>query len=155
MKKHFYLLLAFCLIVTGANAQTITNKELQGRWNLLSCDLGGIILDLKTDQIRFSDEVSESMDQEAQDALVEGMAETLAKFREGYIEFTDNKVTVFLETPDTAVYTLTQKDGVQHIAMTYDEDTTVDDFEIALIGKELHLTIEEEEAKVEFVYLKK
>jgi hypothetical protein len=156
MKKQVLAVIALFVMTAGAYAQKkATEKDLQGRWNMTSFDMGGIIIDVAKNEIRFSEEISADMDQASKDALKESMAPTIDAFKSGYIEFKGNKATVFLETPDTATFALKEEAGSQYLILTYEEDKSVDDFEVLLNGKELHLFAEEDDSRVEFIYTKK
>ncbi|MES2486925.1 MAG: hypothetical protein V4581_13395 [Bacteroidota bacterium] len=155
MKKHFYLVMAFCLMAAGANAQKLTEKDLQGHWNLMVFDISGIILDIKNDKVTLSDEVKGDIDEETAAAITEGMAGTLEVFKGAYIDFSGKNATVFLDGEEKGTFVVTQKDSKNYVIITYTEDGTEDEYEVSVKGKELHVFAEEEGKPMEFIYEKK
>ena len=151
--KQAVTLYLFVFSVIGMYAQNITGKDLHGKWDLQNFNMDGVILDVVKSEVRFSKGAEKELNQQAKEGLKSSMAETLEAFKGAYMDFAGNNVTVFLETPDNASYTLTLKDSRQYITIAY-KDGTADDFEIKLTDKELHLTAEDDGSVLEFVYKK-
>ncbi len=142
-------------MAAGANAQKLTEKDLQGHWNLMVFDISGIILDIKNDKVTLSDEVKGDIDEETAAAITEGMAGTLEVFKGAYIDFSGKNATVFLDGEEKGTFVVTQKDSKNYVIITYTEDGTEDEYEVSVKGKELHVFAEEEGKPMEFIYEKK
>ncbi|KOS07816.1 hypothetical protein AM493_18470 [Flavobacterium akiainvivens] len=156
MIKNIFTVVALFVMAVGAQAQKkVTEKDLQGRWNMTAFNMGGIILDLKKGDVTFEEEIGANLDEATKTSLKQSLMETLEGFKTSYMEFKGKEVVVHLETADTADYTIEEEDGIQYIVMTYREDGSVDDFQVELNAKELHLLTEDDGTVIEFVYEKK
>jgi hypothetical protein len=156
MKKNVYFLLAFCLFAALANAQKITEKELQGQWDLALLNMGEVTLDIKNKDIIYSEPTMEGLDKETLAGIKEEMMPAFDGFAGSYVKIDGKKITLFLETADTGTYTIKEEDGNQYITINYDGDGTVDEYLITLEGKNLHLfTQGDDEQTMDFVYTKK
>ena len=108
-------------------AQKLTDKNLQGTWNVVAVDLletEGIYLDLIKEDVVFSEEVKSQAPAETLEQAKASMAPTITMLKEMKMIITGNNVQQFIPGEEVSgVYTLVNENNKQMLKITYSDDT--------------------------------
>gem|GEM_PF-1756549 len=153
MKKILYLFTA-CCIATLAQAQTLTEKDLQGNWAIHSFHASGIIVDAVTGEVSFSDEIKSQLTPELEQQIKGQMAGASEALKGGTINIDGNNLTRTISgTSKKGTYALKETDGKQSIVITYDDGTS-NEVGIAKVDNMLSVTAAQNGQQAEFRYTK-
>jgi hypothetical protein len=140
--KNLFLALATLFVTSAALAQKITNKDLQGHWNIAAFSASGISYDLKTEEVTLSPEMQAQAGPEAMPAIKEGMKQNAAQFNGAFVDFDGAFMKMAMAGgSETNVYSLTEKDGKQFITVK-SKDGIPYDMPVALKDKKLYITVD-------------
>lgn len=153
MKKLIYLFVA-CCISTVATAQKVTEKNLQGTWNIAVFDAGGIYINMATDAITLSEELKSQLTPDMMTELDKNMKEGLPILKLSNITFTGNTIKQNIAGEEkSGTFIIKDLDGKQHIVYTYTDGTTSDTI-IAIKDKKLHLSKVDQDGSLELIFNK-
>lgn len=65
--KKLHLTLVALFVLIGAQAQTVTEKDLLGEWNTFKVVASGITIDLKTEEVTFTEEMKAMIEESGED----------------------------------------------------------------------------------------
>ncbi len=128
-------------------AQKLTDKNLQGTWNVVAVDLletEGIYLDLIKEDVVFSEEVKSQAPAETLEQAKASMAPTITMLKEMKMIITGNNVQQFIPGEEVnGVYTLVNENNKQMLKITYSDDT--EDFvEVYMKEDKLYIDLEQD-----------
>ncbi|MFL9838680.1 hypothetical protein ABS768_14305 [Flavobacterium sp. ST-75] len=154
MKNLIYLCLAFCMATTVGFAQKITDKDLQGTWNLVALDAlssQGIYLDLANNDVKFSEEVQAQAPAEALAQAKESMAPTIDMLKQMKMIVNGNEIKQSVPGDEqTGIYSIVNEGEMQKLKIIY-ADGTDDNVEFYMKDKKLHVNLGEDGL---FIYAK-
>ena len=119
MKPLTYAAIAFFVLFT-VQAQTITEKDLLGTWNVTFINLQGTTIDFKIGEVQLSDEAAaeiEAKGQDLEEAKKGIMTEIGPLFNEMYVAFKPGLI-MYLNAPGAqknTPYTLKEVSGTTYI----------------------------------------
>ncbi len=149
--KNLFLALAALFVTSAAFAQKITNKDLQGHWNIAAFSASGISYDLKTEAITLSPEMQAQAGPEALPAIKESMKQNAAQFNGAFVDFDGAFMKMAMAGgSETNVFSLTEKDGKQFLTVKGDDGISYD-MPVALKDKKLFITIDPVQ-RIDMVY---
>ena len=153
--KNILYLFAACFIATLAQAQNLTEKDLQGTWGLHSVYMSGITIEMATGGVTFSEEIKAQMTPEQQEMVRGQMAGARTTLKDGTAIFEGSNITRSLAgTTKKGTYTLKDVDGKQHLAITYEDGTAS---EVGIFKKDnlLYISAPQNGQETELRYMKK
>ncbi|RYJ42074.1 hypothetical protein [Flavobacterium beibuense] len=147
MKKLIYLCLAFCMTTTISFAQKLTDKDLQGTWNVVALDLletEGIYFDLIKGDVEFSEAIKSQTPAEALEQAKVSIAPTITMLKEMKMIITGNNIQQYIPGEEvTGVYTLVNENEKQKLKIIYSDDT--EDFvEVYMKEGKLYIDLEQD-----------
>src|SRR5690606_7411687 len=154
MKNLIYLCLAFCMATTVGFAQKLTDKNLQGTWNLVALDAlssQGIYLDLTNDDVKFSEEVEAQAPPETLTQAKANLAPTIAMLKQMKMIINGNEIKQSVPGDEqTGIYSIVNEGEMQKLKIIY-ADGTDDNVEFYMKDKKLHVNLGEDGL---FIYAK-
>lgn len=154
MRKLLYLFVAVCISAT-ASAQKLTEKDLQGSWNLAAVEASGMVIDVAKEKVTLPPETEAMLTEEQKAEMNAGMAQAMEMFRESHAKFEGKNFTQNMgpEEIGKGTYTITQKDGKNIMTLT-EAIGTPKEITISITDKKLRMEATEGGAVVAFVYTK-
>lgn len=147
MKNLIYLCLAFCMATTVGFAQKLTDKDLQGTWNLVGLDVlssQGIYFDLANDDVKFSEEVEAQAPPEAIAQAKESMAPTIAALKQMKMIVNGNEIKQTMPgDEEKGVYSIVNEDDAQKLKIIF-ADGTGDTANLYMKDKKLYIDLGED-----------
>lgn len=109
--KTLYMIFAFCLVSFTASAQKITEKDLEGKWNVTRVEAPTITLDYEKGTVELSPELQAMVPPEQLEEIRKTMAGPEGTGKP-IMEFAGGKMTYTMEGErEEKAYTLQYKDG--------------------------------------------
>lgn len=142
MKKNLFLALALCLATTFAFAQKITNKDLQGHWNMVAFSAQGVQYEFASGQVEIPAEMKSQVDAQTLESIKGGMKQAADQFKGAYADFDGASIKMGMATSsETNLYTLTEKDGAQYLTLKQ-KDGSTREMPVVFKDKKLYITVE-------------
>lgn len=119
MKKLSLLFFLCFLTLTGIRAQSLTDKDIAGEWEMSAFNMSGIYFDFGKDSLALSDALKAQLEPGKEAAVVADIKQRLTPYKEGHVRIgpgSQYSQTLMGETAD-GVYKLTQKDGRQYLSI--------------------------------------
>lgn len=153
MKKIIYLFIA-CFISTIATAQKVTEKDLQGTWNLAAFNSNGLHLDMATGTVTVSEELKSQLSPEMVAELNESVKEGIPALRSSNIVFTGkNTKQEIAGQVKSGTFIIKEINGEQYIITTYPDKTT-SETGVAIKDKKLYISKSEQGQTGELIFNK-
>lgn len=153
MKKTIYLFVALC-ISTLATAQKITEKDLQGTWNLAAFNANGIQLDITTGTVNVSEELKSQLTPEMITELNDSVKEGIAVLKSSNVVFTGKNTKQNIAGQEkSGSFEIKDKNGEQYIITTYPDKTT-SETTVTIKDKKLHLSKSDQGQTAELIFNK-
>ncbi|AWH83751.1 hypothetical protein HYN59_00860 [Flavobacterium album] len=152
MENKLFTVLAF-LFVFAANAQKITEKDLLGKWNIISLTISGDKMDFKTGTITVSEDWQKDGLQIAKSEREVLLKESLPYFRTTNVTFFENRFLSFRLGPEdySGNYAIVEEGGITYIQA---ENSAVDRVPVMLKEGLLYWELAIEEDIFYFVFEK-
>ena len=152
--KNIICLFTLCFIGAMAQAQSLTDKDLQGTWAIHSFYVSGITIDVATGDVTFSDELKTQMTPEIQEQVKGQMAGASNALKGGTIVVNGKDLTrTIAGTSKKGTYAFKEADGKQYLTITY-EDGTTSEVGVAKKDNLLHISAQQNGQEAEFRYMK-
>lgn len=152
--KNIICLFTLCFIGAMAQAQSLTEKDLQGTWAIHSFYVSGITIDVATGDVTFSDELKTQMTPEIQEQVKGQMAGASTALKGGTIVVNGKDLTrTIAGTSKKGTYAFKEADGKQYLTITY-EDGTTSEVGVAKKDNLLHISAQQNGQEAEFRYMK-
>jgi hypothetical protein len=155
MKNLFIAIVTFC-ISSSAFAQSTIEKDLQGLWKMSEMNVGGILANATTKEIKFTKELENKLTVEKRAAFNANKQAFLDKISGSRITFVGKKVNYsIVGTEKSGSYTLTPYAGAYILTVTEDGDVSVrETMVIAIVNDELHMVNNDDKDKAEMIFKK-
>lgn len=141
MKKNL-LMLALCFTATFAFAQKITNKDLQGHWNMVSFSTQGVQYEIATGQVDIPADMKAQVDAQTLESIKGGMKQAAEQFKGAYADFDGASIKMGMAaSSETNLYTLTEKEGKQYLTLKQ-KDGSTREMPVVYKDKRLYITVE-------------
>ncbi len=139
--KRLFLFLAFATVLS-ANAQEITEKNLEGNWKMCAFDVNGIYWDLKTDAVKLPPEYS-TLGENQKEALIADIKGGLSDHKDGTFMIRGNYLEQTMAGQEASGnYTIEKKDGKDYLRIVNDDaGKTVDVVQVALKDGKMYIII--------------
>lgn len=120
------LTLCLLLIFYTAQAQSVTEKALLGKWQVKMVSLNGSGIDFGHDSVFISDELKKELDAEQTGAYIEQLYQALNQYHDMSVTFTKGKIEVFIDGNTVSDnYSIIDKDGVAYLNDGTTQDTII------------------------------
>jgi hypothetical protein len=152
--KKIFLLCLFVFISAAASAQKVTEKDLQGNWKMTAFNAGGINVDVATEKITLSKEMEGKVTPQQQQQMQAQMAQAMTIFKTSSVSVAGNSFNQTMgQQQQKGTFTLKEKEGKQYLMLTQ-ENGTVEELNVAISGKMLHIGQGDATKGATFVYIK-
>lgn len=154
MKKTLFVVVT-CILSILASAQKITEKDLQGKWNLAVLTTEGIHMDMITGVATLSEELKSELTPNILNQLNENMKQGIAILKSDTTLITGNAIKQYRNQYEkNGTFIIKDTDGKQYIQITFKDGSTVNP-EVFIKEHKLHLIEINPRETMEYIYLKK
>jgi hypothetical protein len=155
MRNFIFTIVTLCL-TSSAFAQSTIEKDLEGLWKMTEMNVGGILANATTKEIKFTKELESELTAEKRAAFNANKQAFLDKISSSRITFVDKKVNYsIVGTEKSGSYTLTPYAGAYILTVTEDGGESVKEtMVIAIVNDKLHMVNNDDEDKAEMIFKK-
>lgn len=153
MKKIIYLFVA-CCISTLATGQKVTEKDLQGTWNLAAFNTNGLHIDVATGTVTVSEELKSQFTPEMMTEINDSVKEGVAALKSSNVVFTGKNTKQDIAGQiKSGTFEIKEINGEQYIITTYPDKTT-SETAVAIKDKKLYISKSEQGQTGELIFNK-
>lgn len=140
-----------CFIAFTATAQKATEKDLQGKWKMVSFAADDVSIDIVAGKYTLSPEMSKNLTAEQKEEMDLSMQMGIEMLKEAYATFEGTTFNQFMG-PENQKGTLIMKEGSPYVSIN--DNGQVVDLAAAIIDKKLHLTKTSADENVHLIYVR-
>jgi hypothetical protein len=151
MRKLMYLFLTCGLLAHTALAQTITDRDITGNWEMVGFDMSGINWDFRSDVLSLSADMEKEFALSDKQQIIANLKRTLAPYKSGNVIIKPNQgyeQTLMGETAK-GTYSIVKQGNENFLKVINDDDQrTVEMLKVQLTNNIMHLSMPSDDGSV-------
>lgn len=150
MKKIIFLALISFIGIT-ATAQKATEKDVQGKWKMISFAADDVTIDILAEKFTLAPELEKSLTPAQKEEMELSMQMGIEMLKEAYASFEGTKFSQVVG-PETQTGSFFMKDGNSMVSIN--DNGEVIDLVATIVDKKLHLKKTSAEENIHLIYVK-